>query len=29
VEFLLEPISPADWGSVRAIYREGFASRNA
>jgi L-amino acid N-acyltransferase YncA len=29
VEFLLEPMSPADWESVRAIYREGIASGNA
>jgi phosphinothricin acetyltransferase len=29
VEFLLEPMSPADWESVRAIYREGIATGDA
>jgi L-amino acid N-acyltransferase YncA len=29
VEFLLEPMRPADWESVRAIYREGIATGNA
>jgi len=29
VEFLLEAMSPADWESVRAIYREGIATGNA
>jgi phosphinothricin acetyltransferase len=29
VEFKLEPMSPADWESVRAIYREGIATGNA
>jgi L-amino acid N-acyltransferase YncA len=29
VEFVLEPMSPADWESVRAIYREGIATGNA
>jgi phosphinothricin acetyltransferase len=29
VEFELEPMGPADWESVRAIYREGIATGNA
>jgi L-amino acid N-acyltransferase YncA len=29
VEFLLEAMSPADWESVRAIYREGIATGDA
>ena len=29
MEFLLEPMSPAYWESVRAIYREGIATGNA
>jgi L-amino acid N-acyltransferase YncA len=29
VEFLLEPMRPADWESVRAIYREGIATGDA
>jgi L-amino acid N-acyltransferase YncA len=29
VELLLEPMSPADWESVRAIYREGIATGDA
>jgi L-amino acid N-acyltransferase YncA len=28
VEFVLEPMGPADWESVRAIYREGIATGN-
>jgi L-amino acid N-acyltransferase YncA len=29
VEFVLEPMGPADWESVRAIYREGIATGDA
>jgi L-amino acid N-acyltransferase YncA len=29
VEFVLEPMGPADWESVSAIYREGIATGNA
>ena len=29
MEFVLEPMGPADWESVRAIYREGIATGNA
>jgi L-amino acid N-acyltransferase YncA len=27
--FVVEPMAEADWGSVRAIYEEGIATRNA
>ena len=29
MEFVLEPMGPADWESVRAIYREGIATGDA
>ncbi|HUI42496.1 MAG TPA: GNAT family N-acetyltransferase [Terriglobia bacterium] len=29
MEYLIEPLQPADWEQVRAIYLEGIATRNA
>ena len=29
MEFELEPMGPADWESVRAVYQEGIATGNA